>query len=52
MGVVRNPDINKTHIKDSYFHSVRKYFIVVASLDWRPKPELELNTKEKKKPYK
>ena len=49
MGVVRNPDINKdTHQGQLFPHRVRKHFITVASLDWRPKPELELSKKNLK----
>lgn len=34
VGVVRSPDINKdTHQGQLFPHSVKKYFIVVASLD-------------------
>lgn len=46
---VRNPDVSKdTHREQLFPHRVRKYCIVVASLDWRPKPELELSKKKKK----
>lgn len=53
MGVVKGPDINKdTHQGQLFPHSVRKYCIAAASLDWRPKPELELSKKGGKKTYK
>lgn len=49
MGVVRDPDINKdTHQGQRFPHNVREDFTAVASLDWRPKPELELSNKKKR----
>lgn len=41
-----------THQGQLFPHSVRKYFIAIASLDWIPKSELELSKKTKKKSHK